>query len=103
MGPAERSGWPAERRPVEAGYRTLAFPFEELPHPPFALEFKRTFEQLLGHVSSGCATARHQKQKGTDTVPLLLEALRSQRPPGAARLPMPLALRAARLATQIAS
>src|SRR5262245_19397483 len=29
--------WPPERRHIEANYSTLPFPFEELPHPPFAL------------------------------------------------------------------
>jgi SAM-dependent methyltransferase len=90
--------WPPERRHVESHYRTLAFPFEELPHPSFGLELQWVLEQVVGYVSSWSATARYRKQKGTDPVPLLREALRPLWPDdGTAALRMPLVLRAARL------
>jgi ubiquinone/menaquinone biosynthesis C-methylase UbiE len=90
--------WPPERRHVESHYRTLAFPFDELPHPPFGLRLDWVLEQVIGYVSSWSATARYRKQKGTDPVPLLREALRPLWPgDGTAALRMPLVLKAGRL------
>lgn len=50
--------WPAERQHVDAGYRTLEFPFEELPVPP--LEIRKGFRlaELLGYVSTWSSTRR---------------------------------------------
>ncbi len=90
--------WPPERRHVDAHYATLPFPFDELPHPPFALELQWSREQVLGYVSSWSATARYKKERGTDPVPLLAEALAPLWPRDArTMLRMPLVLRAARL------
>jgi SAM-dependent methyltransferase len=90
--------WPPERRHIEANYTTLPFPFEELPHPPFALSLRWTQEQLLGYVSSWSATARYRKAMGTDPLPLLRESLREVWPEGGiAEVRMPIGLRAGRL------
>jgi ubiquinone/menaquinone biosynthesis C-methylase UbiE len=91
--------WPAERRHVDAHYRTLPFPFDELPHPPFELALHWSREQVLGYVSSWSASARYKKEKGTDPVPLLGETLAAHWPAGLAQatLRMPLVLRAATL------
>ena len=51
--------WPPERRHVEAGYRTLPFPFEEVAAPEFELELDWSLEQVVGYVSSWSATARY--------------------------------------------
>jgi SAM-dependent methyltransferase len=90
--------WPPERRHVEANYQTLPFPFEELPHPPFALEFEWSLEQLAGYASSWSATARYRKATGNDPLPLLRESLAPCWPAGGtARVRMPIVLRAGRL------
>jgi ubiquinone/menaquinone biosynthesis C-methylase UbiE len=96
--------WPPERRHVEAHYRTIPFPFEELPHPHFGLELHWSREQLLGYVSSWSASARYKKEKGTDPVPLLDQSLSAVwRGDTRVSLRMPLVLRAARLAGSAAS
>jgi SAM-dependent methyltransferase len=91
--------WPPERKHVEANYRTLAFPFEELPHPAFGLELDWSLEQVTGYVSSWSATAQYRRQLGSDPVPKLRDALGSVWPGADARatLRMPLALRLGRL------
>lgn len=91
--------WPAGRRHIEANYTTLAFPFEEMPHPAFGLELDWPFEQVIGYVSSWSATAQYRKALGQDPVPLLRESLGKAWPaPGAtARVCIPLGLRVARL------
>lgn len=90
--------WPAERRHVHANYRTLPFPFDELPHPEFALTLQWNLEQLLGYVSSWSATTRYRKAKGDDPVPLLRATLGPEWPAeGIAAIRMPIGLRIAEL------
>lgn len=90
--------WPPERRHVEANYQTLPFPFEELPHPPFVLEFQWSLEQLAGYASSWSATARYRKATGNDPLPVLRDSLAPYWPAaGTARVRMPIVLRAGRL------
>jgi SAM-dependent methyltransferase len=90
--------WPPERRHVEANYTTLPFPFEELPHPEFALELKWNLDQVAGYVSSWSATVQYRKALGQDPVPQLRERLSAIWPGGgSATVRMPIGLRAARL------
>lgn len=91
--------WPPERRHVEANYTTLPFPFEELPHPPMALELRWNLEQVLGYVSSWSATARYRQAEGRDPLPLLRAAIAPLWPAAGEqlRVRMPIVLRAGRL------
>jgi len=87
--------WPPERRHVEANYRTLPFPFAELPHPAFGLEFQWNLEQLAGYAGSWSATARYRRETGSDPLPLLRAALAKAWPAGGTALVrMPIVLRA---------
>jgi ubiquinone/menaquinone biosynthesis C-methylase UbiE len=88
--------WPPERRHVESHYRSLPFPFEEMPHPPFGLELTWSFEQVIGYAGSWSATANYRKALRRDPLPLLRERLREVWPGHEATqsLRMPLALRA---------
>jgi ubiquinone/menaquinone biosynthesis C-methylase UbiE len=87
--------WPPERTHVEANYRTLPFPFEELPHPAFGLEFRWSLEQLAGYASSWSATARYRKATGKDPLPRLRAALAPGWPAdGTALVRIPIVLRA---------
>jgi len=91
--------WPPERRHVQSNYTTLPFPFEEIAHPPFALQLRWNLEQVLGYVSSWSATTRYRKAEGRDPLPLLRAALAPLWPAAGEQLPvrMPIALRAGRL------
>ena len=60
--------WPAERRHVENGYAELAFPFEPVPGPPFAIRRDWTLDELLGYARSWSAVSRMQQATGTDPV-----------------------------------
>lgn len=51
-----RERWPPERRHVDAGYRSLAFPFRELDVPPFALREAWDLARVLGYVETWSAT-----------------------------------------------
>jgi SAM-dependent methyltransferase len=63
--------WPAERRLVEEGYRSLDFPFAELPAPPFTLEMRTSMEGLLGYVGTWSATQRFVQATSRDPLPEL--------------------------------
>jgi SAM-dependent methyltransferase len=61
--------WPPERAYVEATYRTIPFPFVEIPTPPFECERDWNLEGLLGYLSSWSAVQRYKDALGRD--PLL--------------------------------
>lgn len=63
--------WPPERKLVEEGYRTIPFPFEEIPTPTFRMQVRWTLDQLLGYFSTWSATNRCIKATGRNP----LEAL----------------------------
>lgn len=67
--------WPLNRGHVDAGYRTLAFPFPALDPPPFAMRMSWSLDQLLGYIGSWSATRRFRDAEGRDPVPRLHEAL----------------------------
>jgi SAM-dependent methyltransferase len=60
--------WPNERRHVEEGYRSLAFPFPEIQAPTFELTATWTLGALLGYLRSWSATARYRAAHGIDPV-----------------------------------
>jgi ubiquinone/menaquinone biosynthesis C-methylase UbiE len=68
--------WPPERKLVEQGYRTLPFPFAELPPPRFEMQTRWTLDQLLGYFSTWSATNRYIKAKGENPLGPLAESLR---------------------------
>lgn len=60
--------WPPQRRLVEDGYRSLAFPFTELETPPFTLEQRWSFSRLAGYLGTWSATRRFQATRGQDAL-----------------------------------
>lgn len=56
--------WPAERRHVEAGYRTLPFPFREEAAPPLAMQARWRAADLLGYVDTWSAMRRMEAAEG---------------------------------------
>ncbi|HEX5831481.1 MAG TPA: class I SAM-dependent methyltransferase, partial [Gemmatimonadaceae bacterium] len=89
--------WPAERRYVDEGYRTIPFPFPELALPPLTLEATLTLEQLAGYVSTWSAVHRYVKERGESPVPELVHALRPWWGGEARQVRWPLAVRAGRV------
>jgi SAM-dependent methyltransferase len=69
--------WPAERRHVESGYRTLPFPFAELTPPSFAMQVQWTLAELLGYIGTWSATERYREAMGRDPVERLASELGS--------------------------
>jgi SAM-dependent methyltransferase len=67
--------WPPERALVDAGYRTLEFPFDELLPPRFAMTAEWTLAQFTGYLSSWSAVDRFKRATGRDPVDELLPSL----------------------------
>ena len=68
--------WPPERAHVDAGYRTLPFPFHEVEAPSFVLEHRWTLPELAGYLRSWSATLRWQAAHAADPVAPLEAELR---------------------------
>lgn len=70
-----REDWPPGMEWVLAGYRTLPFPFQELPAPNFSLELDWTSERVLGWVLTWSAVVRRQQRTGVDLAAELAQEL----------------------------
>lgn len=69
--------WPPERRLVEDGYRSIAFPFEDLNPPAFYMSASWSLPDLLGYLRTWSATQRFIADKGVDPVEDITEELLS--------------------------
>lgn len=56
--------WPPERRLVEAGYRTLPFPFGDIPAPALAISRCWSLADLIGYIETWSAVARLRREPG---------------------------------------
>jgi SAM-dependent methyltransferase len=90
--------WPPERALVDAGYRTLDFPFAEVAPPAFEMKTQWSLSALLGYLATWSAITRFRAVRGYNPVPELAAQL--QRFWGAPETPRqiewPLALRVGR-------
>jgi SAM-dependent methyltransferase len=93
--------WPPERAHVEAGYRTLPFPFAELAAPSFALREQWSLPELLGYVRTWSATQCFRETVGRDPVDQLAHEVTSLwgDPVSTRRIHWPLSLRVGRRPT----
>lgn len=91
--------WPPERAHVEAGYRTLPFPFAELPAPDLAIERDWGLDDLVGYARTWSALRGAQAALGTDPLPAFAAELAAAwgEPGSRRRVRWPLALRLTRL------
>lgn len=69
--------WPAERRLVDEGYRTLALPFEPVDTPAFSMQADWTLDHLAGYLSTWSAVRRARLATGEDPVAPVVESLRA--------------------------
>ena len=67
--------WPAERRFIEEGYRTIPFPFPEIVPPSFEMASDWTLAQFLGYLRTWSAVTRYRDARGDDPVAPLGEEL----------------------------
>jgi SAM-dependent methyltransferase len=63
--------WPPERAHVDAGYRTLPFPWPELTPPDLAIEERWDLERFVGYLRTWSAVGAYVKAVGTDPIALV--------------------------------
>jgi len=89
--------WPPERRYVAQGYRTLPFPWRELPAPAFELETAWELGQVMGYLATWSSVQRCRERTGQDPLPALEPRLAALWPRSVAlRLRWPIHLRIGR-------
>jgi hypothetical protein len=91
--------WPAERAHVEAGYRTLPFPFAEIEAPAFAMRARWPFERLVGYIDSWSAMKGWRAALGRDPLSEVAAELATVWGPreGRREIRWPLSLRVGRI------
>lgn len=68
--------WDPERSYIEAGYRTLPFPFAEVPMPAFEMKASWSFDDLLGYLNSWSAVQHYRRSEGSNPVDQVAARLR---------------------------
>lgn len=94
------SYWHPARRWVDEGYRSIPFPFPDIPAPTFQLRVRWTLPQLGLYLSSWSAVDAYRRARGNDPVPRIIDSIAQHW--GAADtvrdVTWPLALRVGRIA-----
>jgi SAM-dependent methyltransferase len=67
--------WPPERKLVEQGYWTLAFPFEEIEAPTFPMVARWDLRRMFGYLDTWSSNQRYQARHGADPVDLVRDEL----------------------------
>jgi hypothetical protein len=91
--------WAPERRLVETGYRTVEFPFEELPPPAFDMALEWRLSDLLAYVRTWSATNAFLRARGYDPVDSLGRELAPGWGEAVRRVRWPLSFRVGRMAS----
>ncbi len=92
------SHWPPERRHVEDGYSSLAFPFTACAVPDLAIERRWTSDQFLAYIDTWSAVRAAEKAEGRGMIEDFAKALAVVWPDGQAfAVRWPLSIRAGRV------
>ncbi|GLI40092.1 methyltransferase domain-containing protein [Geobacter hydrogenophilus] len=92
--------WPPERTHVDAGYRTLPFPFAEIEAPAFAMKAEWNLGHLMGYFETWSAVKEYRRLKGDDPLGLVAGDLATAwgDPALVRQVSWPLVMRAGRVA-----
>lgn len=63
--------WDAERHFIDENYRTIPFPFDEIPHPEFQIRNKWNHEQLLGYLNTWSAVKHYKDKRQMNPIDLI--------------------------------
>ncbi|MBM9576083.1 class I SAM-dependent methyltransferase [Leptospira sp. 201903070] len=69
--------WPPERKYVEEEYKTISFPFKEVPTPTFSMKEEWTVDQVLGYLRTWSSVQKYIQKNESDPVILIESDLRS--------------------------
>lgn len=68
--------WDPARQYIEAAYRTIPFPFEEVATPKFTQTLRWSYDELLGYLNTWSAVKHYAKQRNQNPVDLVADDLR---------------------------
>lgn len=88
--------WTPERRLVEAGYRSLDFPFAELATPTYRMQVQWTLPELMGYLFTWSATQRYIAAHGNNPLDELSDRMASDWEGDRAAITWPITVRAGR-------
>ena len=70
--------WDPERKHFDDSYRSIPFPYEELPFPAFSSKYSWNFQQLINNLNTWSSVTRYKEKHGIDPVkeiePILAKA-----------------------------
>ncbi|MFZ5608171.1 MAG: class I SAM-dependent methyltransferase [Pseudomonadota bacterium] len=91
--------WPPERRFIDDGYTSIAFPFAALAPPAIVMTAQWSLAEVLGYLATWSAVAAYRRARGEDPIPAFAPRLaRLWGAPGARRaVRWPLCLRLGRV------
>jgi hypothetical protein len=91
--------WPPQRHYIEKGYRTIDFPFDDVPAPQFAMQAEWTLDELFGYLGTWSSVDRFRRQNASDPLAQVEADLRAAWGPAdqARRVHWPLYLRVGRV------
>lgn len=72
------SYWDPERRFVDEEYKTIPFPFEEIPNQGFATKLEWNLETLEGYLNTWSAVQHYIKKNNTNPVDDLMNKIRTE-------------------------
>lgn len=65
--------WPPERQLINTQYRTIPFPFTEIPAPNYAMTQEWSINQLIGYLNTWSSTQKYILAQGKDNLLTLME------------------------------
>ena len=69
--------WDKERHYVDENYRTIPFPYADLPAREFTIDVQWSFDHLVGYIETWSAVKHYQQQKKEDPVALIEPRLKT--------------------------
>lgn len=69
--------WDDARKLVDEEYKTIDFPFEEIPVPKFNITVKWTIDELRGYLTTWSSTQKFIRENGINPVEALYEKIKS--------------------------
>ncbi len=91
------SYWDYERKYVDDCYRSISFPFEEIPCPDFYMHFRWTAEDLEGYLNTWSAVQKFMQERGYNPVTELMQKIRPLWQGTEMKIGFPLTLRMGRI------
>ncbi|MBS1486556.1 MAG: class I SAM-dependent methyltransferase [Bacteroidetes bacterium] len=82
--------WDKERKLVDEAYKTISFPFQEIPCPPFSFSFEWAPEELHGYLTTWSSVQKFMKEKNSNPVDGLMAAVRQNWKSGKMKINFPL-------------